>query len=49
MIIGGGIAGPVLALALQRAGLSTTVYEAYDAPADYVGWFLNLASNGPTH
>ncbi|MEU7877545.1 NAD(P)-binding protein [Microbispora bryophytorum] len=37
-IIGGGIAGPVTALALRRAGVDATVYEAYPtgatAPAD---------------
>lgn len=46
LVIGGGIAGPVLALALQRVGMEVIVYEAYDTPADYTGWFLNLASNG---
>jgi FAD-dependent urate hydroxylase len=46
LVIGGGIAGPVAAMALQRAGIEATVYEAYDAPADYAGLFLNTASNG---
>jgi 2-polyprenyl-6-methoxyphenol hydroxylase-like FAD-dependent oxidoreductase len=46
LIVGGGIAGPVAAMALQRAGVEATVYEAYDAPADYAGLFLNTASNG---
>src|SRR3712207_4513125 len=46
MIVGGGIAGPVAAMALQRAGVEATVYEAYDTPADYAGLFLNTASNG---
>jgi FAD-dependent urate hydroxylase len=46
LIIGGGIGGPVAALALERAGIEATVYEASDAPADYVGLFLNTASNG---
>jgi FAD-dependent urate hydroxylase len=46
IVVGGGIAGPVLASALHRVGVGATVYEAYDAPADGVGYFLNLASNG---
>jgi 2-polyprenyl-6-methoxyphenol hydroxylase-like FAD-dependent oxidoreductase len=32
LIIGGGIAGPVTAMALQRAGIEALVCEAYDAP-----------------
>lgn len=46
LIIGGGIAGPVAAMALQRAGIEAVVHEAYDAPSDYTGLFLNTASNG---
>src|SRR4051812_26264970 len=45
-VIGGGIAGPVAAMALQKAGLSATVYEAYDTSADGVGGGLSIASNG---
>ncbi|MEQ4722996.1 FAD-dependent monooxygenase [Nonomuraea sp. B19D2] len=46
LIVGGGIAGPTMAMALQRAGIDSAVYEAYDRPADYTGMFLNTASNG---
>ena len=46
LVIGGGIAGPVAAMALQRAGIEAVVYEAHDAPSDYAGLFLNTASNG---
>ena len=46
LIIGGGMAGPVTAMALQRAGIEATVYEAYDRTADGVGAFLTLAVNG---
>jgi FAD-dependent urate hydroxylase len=46
LVIGGGIGGPVAAIALQRVGIHATVYEAWDGPADYTGWFLNTASNG---
>ncbi|TQC51148.1 FAD-dependent monooxygenase [Rhodococcus sp. WS4] len=46
LIIGGGIAGPVTAMAMQRAGLDPCVYEAHDHGADGVGAFLTLATNG---
>lgn len=46
IIVGGGIAGPAVAMALQRAGHEAVVYEAHGQPADYAGLFLNTASNG---
>jgi FAD-dependent urate hydroxylase len=46
LVIGGGIGGPVAAMALQRAGIQATVYEATEVPADYAGLFLNTSSNG---
>src|SRR5262245_39392784 len=46
IVIGGGIAGSVTAIALRKAGFSPEVYEAYDRSADGVGAFLTLASNG---
>ncbi|GCE07042.1 FAD-dependent oxidoreductase [Dictyobacter aurantiacus] len=46
LIIGFGVAGPVLALFLQRAGIEAEIYEARAASTDYGGSFLNLASNG---
>jgi FAD-dependent urate hydroxylase len=46
LIIGGGIAGPVTALALHRAGLAPQLFEAHGASADGVGSFLTLADNG---
>jgi 2-polyprenyl-6-methoxyphenol hydroxylase-like FAD-dependent oxidoreductase len=46
LIIGGGIAGPVAAMALQKAGLEPVVYEAYGRTSDGVGAFLTLATNG---
>jgi 2-polyprenyl-6-methoxyphenol hydroxylase-like FAD-dependent oxidoreductase len=36
LIIGGGIAGPVAALALRRAGIESVIYEARPEPADGV-------------
>jgi FAD-dependent urate hydroxylase len=46
LVIGGGIAGPVAALALRRAGIQATIYEAYPASAEGVGGGLSLAPNG---
>ncbi|BFU46532.1 FAD-dependent oxidoreductase [Krasilnikovia sp. MM14-A1004] len=46
LIIGGGIAGPVTAIALRRAGIAATVYEAHDSRADGIGGALMLAPNG---
>src|SRR5690242_17272698 len=46
VIIGGGVAGPAAAMALQRAGVTATVYEASETPRDVGGAFLNLAPNG---
>lgn len=46
VIIGGGIAGPVTAMALQRAGIDSEIFEEYGHGADGVGAFLTLAVNG---
>ncbi|MFG3690916.1 FAD-dependent monooxygenase [Micromonospora sp. NPDC047740] len=46
IVIGGGIAGPVTALALHRAGITATVYEAYPSTTDGAGGTLGLAPNG---
>ena len=46
IVIGGGIAGPVTALALRKAGIDATVYEAYPTTADGIGGTLALAPNG---
>src|SRR5258706_4463928 len=46
LIIGCGVAGPVVALFLQRAGIEAEIYEARAASADYGGSFLNMACNG---
>lgn len=45
-VIGGGIAGPVIAMALQKANSEATVYEACASAADGVGGMLGLAPNG---
>ncbi|GAA2419067.1 FAD-dependent monooxygenase [Actinomadura vinacea] len=46
LIIGGGIAGTVAAMAMRRAGIEPVVYEAYAGTADGVGGMLTLAPNG---
>lgn len=42
IVIGGGIGGPVTAIALKRAGIEAVVYEAHEGPADSLGLFLGL-------
>jgi 2-polyprenyl-6-methoxyphenol hydroxylase-like FAD-dependent oxidoreductase len=46
VIVGAGIAGPALGIALKRAGIDSIVFEASDGPRDDAGAFLNLAPNG---
>jgi len=46
LVIGGGIAGPVAAMALQEAGIQATVYEAHHTTAGGVGGGLSIAANG---
>jgi 2-polyprenyl-6-methoxyphenol hydroxylase-like FAD-dependent oxidoreductase len=46
IVIGGGIGGPVAAMALRKAGIDATVYEAYDGTATGVGGALSIAPNG---
>src|SRR5436309_6534443 len=46
LIIGCGVAGPVVALFLQRAGIEAEIYEARASSTNYGGLFLNTACNG---
>ena len=46
LIVGGGIAGPIAGMALNRAGIQATVYEAYEGKAEGVGGGLSIAPNG---
>jgi 2-polyprenyl-6-methoxyphenol hydroxylase-like FAD-dependent oxidoreductase len=46
LVIGGGIAGPVAAVALQRAGIHATIHEAQPGPTTDVGAWLGLQTNG---
>ncbi|WP_335987015.1 FAD-dependent oxidoreductase [Glycomyces sp. MUSA5-2] len=45
-VIGGGVAGPVTAAALVKAGIEATVYESYPGRPEGVGGTLALAANG---
>jgi FAD-dependent urate hydroxylase len=46
LIVGGGIAGPVTAMALQRAGIDAVVYEANVPGSGEAGSYLTVAANG---
>jgi 2-polyprenyl-6-methoxyphenol hydroxylase-like FAD-dependent oxidoreductase len=46
LIIGAGVAGPVLAMALQRAGVDATVYERDPAGDAQRGAWLTFQANG---
>ncbi|MFC3495520.1 FAD-dependent oxidoreductase [Glycomyces rhizosphaerae] len=46
IVIGGGVAGPVAALALQKAGIEPRVYEPYAPGTGSRGGPITLASNG---
>jgi 2-polyprenyl-6-methoxyphenol hydroxylase-like FAD-dependent oxidoreductase len=46
VVIGSGIAGPVLAMALQEIGIEAEIHEAHVGAGDDAGLFLNAASNG---
>ncbi|HLS76080.1 MAG TPA: FAD-dependent monooxygenase [Nocardia sp.] len=46
LVVGGGIAGPVVATALRKAGIDASVHEAYPGPSEGIGSGLALAPNG---
>jgi 2-polyprenyl-6-methoxyphenol hydroxylase-like FAD-dependent oxidoreductase len=46
LVIGGGIAGPVVATALLKAGIEAVVHEAYPRLDEGIGGSLALAPNG---
>ncbi|WP_037366141.1 FAD-dependent monooxygenase [Nakamurella lactea] len=46
IVIGGGIAGPVTAIALRKAGIEATVFEARPPGTQHNGVMLTLATNG---
>jgi len=43
LVIGAGIAGPVAAMALRKAGIQPTVYEAHRGGAE--GIIMKMAAN----
>jgi 2-polyprenyl-6-methoxyphenol hydroxylase-like FAD-dependent oxidoreductase len=46
LIIGCGIAGPVVAMFLQQAGVDVEIFEARAESTEYGSSFLNMACNG---
>src|SRR5919198_245923 len=46
LVMGGGIAGPTLALALQRAGIEPIVFEAYPRTTADIGSYFTITPNG---
>jgi 2-polyprenyl-6-methoxyphenol hydroxylase-like FAD-dependent oxidoreductase len=46
LIVGAGIASPVLGLFLRRAGVEAMIFGGQPGPPDEAGAFLNLAPNG---
>jgi 2-polyprenyl-6-methoxyphenol hydroxylase-like FAD-dependent oxidoreductase len=46
LVIGSGIAGPAMAMALRKADIDAVVYEAHTTAANGLGTFLTLAANG---
>jgi FAD-dependent urate hydroxylase len=46
LIVGAGVAGPVAAMALQRAGIDAVIYEAHVPGTGEAGSYLTVATNG---
>lgn len=46
IVIGGGVAGPVAAMALRKAGMEATIYEAHSGATSGIGGTLAIAPNG---
>lgn len=46
LIIGSGVAGPVVGMALHRAGIEAAVFEAHIESTKDVGSYLTVATNG---
>lgn len=46
LVIGAGVAGPVLAMALQRVGIAATVFERDPVGAEQRGSWLTFQANG---
>jgi 2-polyprenyl-6-methoxyphenol hydroxylase-like FAD-dependent oxidoreductase len=46
LIVGGGVAGPATAIALQHAGIEAVVLEAWPEPSGEVGSYFTVSPNG---
>ena len=46
VVVGGGVAGPATAMALQQVGIAAVVLEARDRAATQAGSYLTIAPNG---
>src|SRR6476659_7684183 len=46
LIAGGGVAGSVTAMALQQAGIESTIYEAHARTDREVGSYFTISPNG---
>ncbi|MGW0802452.1 FAD-dependent monooxygenase [Nonomuraea sp. NPDC002799] len=46
LVIGAGVAGPVVAMALRRIGIRSTIYEAHTAAPGDLGGVITLTANG---
>jgi FAD-dependent urate hydroxylase len=46
MVVGCGVAGPAVAMALTKIGIEAVIYEAHPDAADATGNFLTVATNG---
>jgi 2-polyprenyl-6-methoxyphenol hydroxylase-like FAD-dependent oxidoreductase len=46
IIVGCGVGGPIAALALQRSGIESTIYESHEHAPEGLGQCFNLTANG---
>ena len=46
LIVGGGVAGPVTAMALQQAGIESTIFESHPRIDGEVGSYFTVSPNG---
>lgn len=46
VVVGAGVAGPVAALAMNRAGVEVEIHEAYPEPDGEIGSYLTVSPNG---
>ena len=46
LIVGGGVAGPVTAMALQQVGIEATIFEAHPPSDGELGSYFTVTANG---